>query len=292
MDAQRPSQAHNDNDSKNKYPHCKTPLAIEKHASEVYTNTVFYEFQDEVHKGCFSCDIEDLIKENEQEITIVKEDDRRRTYEVVFNCTTNDTRCSCKMFERKGIPCRHMSSVWKRKRLELIPEKYVLNRWTKMATKKPILGFEGNIMEQCARMVDRKKILNDLWSEIHSCVSLAEDNEEDLSDLVKSIHTLRLELEAKKSGNVPPPSKTQDIEFLIGAIAPTETLIKPPKISKNKESGPSGEKAATSGTESDKWLKGDKEKAIEQQQKKKRVCRGCGELGYHDIRNCPEKLSS
>ncbi|XP_057248839.1 uncharacterized protein LOC130590788 [Beta vulgaris subsp. vulgaris] len=150
-----------------------------------------------------------------------------------------------------------------------------------MATKKPIFDLEGNILDQCTRLVDKKKTLNELWSEIYSCVSVAEQNEEDLTELVKNLRDLRLEMEAKKSANNT-RSKTQDIELLIGSVAPSEITIKPPKISSNKGSG----------TRSGKRIKGEREKAIEQHQKKKRLCSACGELGYHDLRNCPSKISS
>lgn len=62
MDAQRHAQDENDNDSKHKSPECKTPLAIEKHASEIYTTSIFYEFQDEVEFACFSCGVDELKK--------------------------------------------------------------------------------------------------------------------------------------------------------------------------------------------------------------------------------------
>ena len=99
-------------------------------------------------------------------------------------------------------------------------------------------------------------------------------------------------------------NKGQDIELLIGASVPTEIIVKPLKISKNKGTGvhvsnveTSKEKGAkidvpnveTRGR-SAKRLKGEKEKAVQQNQKKKRLCRGCGELSNHDIRNCPNKV--
>ncbi|XP_021763759.1 protein FAR1-RELATED SEQUENCE 5-like [Chenopodium quinoa] len=170
IDAQRHTQGQNDNDSKHKYPECKTPLGIEKHASHLYTNSVFYEFQYE--------------KENELELATVSEGNRTRTFDVVFNPTNYDTTCSCKLFHRQGIPCRHMIWVWKEKRFETIPEQYMLHRWTTMALKKPIFDLGGNLLQQCANIIDKKKLLNDLWSEIHTCVSLAEGKDEDNQDLV------------------------------------------------------------------------------------------------------------
>ncbi|XP_057248150.1 uncharacterized protein LOC130590157 [Beta vulgaris subsp. vulgaris] len=130
-------------------------------------------------------------------------------------------------------------------------------------------------------MVEKKKILNELWSEIYNCVSEAEQNEEDLAELFKNLRTLRLDMEAKKSANNT-CSKAQDIELLIGFVAPSETTIKPPKISSNKGSD----------TRSAKGIKDPREKAIEQHQKKKRLCNACGELGYHDLRNFPSKIHS
>ncbi|KAL2894043.1 Vacuolar protein sorting-associated protein 45 [Bienertia sinuspersici] len=126
-------------------------------------------------------------------------------------------------------------------------------------------------------MLDRKRILNNLWSEIRGCVSLVESNDEDLLDLVEKLKGFRLNLKAKHNASNNQSSKTQDIKLLLGASIPSETLIKLPQISKNKGSG----------TTTSKRLKGDKEKAMEKNEKKKRLCRGCGELSYHDIRNCP-----
>ena len=99
-------------------------------------------------------------------------------------------------------------------------------------------------------------------------------------------------------------NKGQDIELLIGASVPTEIIVKPPKISKNKGTGfyvSNEENSKNKGAEIDvpnaetrgrsaKRLKGEKEKVVEQNQKKKRLCGGCGKLSNHDIRNCPNKV--
>ncbi|XP_010678295.2 protein FAR1-RELATED SEQUENCE 5-like [Beta vulgaris subsp. vulgaris] len=225
------------------------PLLIEKHASEVFTCSIFYQVQEEVYNACFFCGIEEFIRENDLEIAKINEVNRKRTFEVVFNNTNYETNCSCKMFQRHGLPCRHMVWVWEAKNITMIPDKYVLNRWTTMATKKPIFDLEGNILDQCTRLVDKKKTLNELWSEIYSCVSVAEQNEEDLVELVKNLRDLRLDMEAKKSANNT-RSKTQDMELLIGSVAPSEITIKPPKISSNKDSG----------TRSGKRIKGERER--------------------------------
>ncbi|XP_021733064.1 protein FAR-RED IMPAIRED RESPONSE 1-like [Chenopodium quinoa] len=198
-----------DNDSKNKRPECKTPIPLEKDASELFTTTIFYEFQYELEIGCFNCGVEEMKKDNELYIFNLREGTRRRTFDVVFDPTTFDTKCFCKKLERD----------------------------------------EGNALEECINAVDKKMLLNDLWSEIHACVSLVQNNEDDLSDLVKKLRAMRV--------NVP-----NDVHV------PNEVHV----------------------PNSDKRMKSDREKSIEQSQKKKRLCKACGELGYHDSRNCPRKV--
>ncbi|XP_021775356.1 protein FAR-RED IMPAIRED RESPONSE 1-like [Chenopodium quinoa] len=198
----------------------------------------FYEFQYELEIGCFNCGVEEMKKDNELYIFNLREGTRRRTFDVVFDPTTFDTKCFCKKFERDGVPCRHMIWVWKARMLEKIPKAYVLNRWCTMAYKKPIFDLEGNVLEECINAVDKKMLLNDLWSEIHACVSLVQNNEDDLSDLVKKLRAMRVDLEQKKTnGSNNLSSKVKDIEMLIGASLPSNVLIKPPKISKNKGTG-------------------------------------------------------
>ncbi|XP_021773662.1 protein FAR1-RELATED SEQUENCE 5-like [Chenopodium quinoa] len=154
-----------------------------------------------------------LKKENGLEVAKVSEGNRIRTFDVVFNPTNYDTTCSCKLFYRQGIPCRHMIWVWKAKRFETIPEQYM------------------------------KKLLNDLWSEIHTCVSLVEGKDEDIQELMINIQGIRKDLEAKRIARNNETTarsennKGQDIELLIGASVPTKIIVKPPKFSKNKGTG-------------------------------------------------------
>ena len=54
MDAQRYNQEKLNVSSLHTVPQLKTPLPIEKHASEVYTRTIFLLFQYEVYKSSFT----------------------------------------------------------------------------------------------------------------------------------------------------------------------------------------------------------------------------------------------
>ena len=92
-----------------------TPLEIEKHAADIYTMKMFYEFQGELCAACFSCVVRKSRLSGDTEITTILVSNRRRPYGVTFNCDTEVTTCSCKMFERIGMVCKHVLCMWKSK---------------------------------------------------------------------------------------------------------------------------------------------------------------------------------
>ncbi|XP_039144101.1 protein FAR1-RELATED SEQUENCE 6-like [Dioscorea cayenensis subsp. rotundata] len=55
--------------------------------------------------------------------------------QVVYNVYTNeeefDIKCSCQLFEFRGIICRHICKVLIEKNVNDIPSRYILPRWTK-----------------------------------------------------------------------------------------------------------------------------------------------------------------
>lgn len=112
----------------------KSDLPMEKQAAQVYTGSVFREFQKEF------CDSFDYIAVE----TATSE--RNRTFVVSrwgenSNCTVSfysrddETRasCSCLNFEFVGILCRHILKVFTATKIALVPEVYYKKRWTKRA---------------------------------------------------------------------------------------------------------------------------------------------------------------
>ncbi|XP_074289113.1 protein FAR1-RELATED SEQUENCE 5-like [Silene latifolia] len=71
----------------------------------------------------------------------------QKTCQVVYNSLTNDVECSCKLFNRKGIICRHIIWVYSGKQVHTLPDKYILMRWTKNAHKIPLYGPHGELIE-------------------------------------------------------------------------------------------------------------------------------------------------
>ncbi|KAK9672833.1 hypothetical protein RND81_12G127800 [Saponaria officinalis] len=274
MDAQRWKQSKLIADSKNSFANLLTPLDLEKHASEFYTPTIFFEFQDELKAACFSCGVENIEKQNAEHITI-RDRERNNLYTVVFTANEEKLVCSCKRFQRHGILCRHALWALKEKGFKKVPSEYLLARWSKLATCQPMFNVDGSLLADCASFNAQKNKINELWSKMFSCVSIVENNEESIDELMELLQEFKSKkahkFDVRKSKN-----KKTELEMLIGVSIPEEVTVLPPKQSKNKGSG--------------KRILSEKEKAIQEHKKAPRKCNACGEIGFHDSRNCPEKM--
>ncbi|KAK9671525.1 hypothetical protein RND81_12G036300 [Saponaria officinalis] len=133
MDQQRHTHKCLEIESNNSVPKTITPLSMESHALTVYTHEVFKE-----------------IRYNQNttfEITAIEDSQQSKTFAVQYNALTSDVIFNCKLFERRGIICRHIFWVFSNKLLKTIPEKYILMRWSKNALRGPIYDLHGNIIE-------------------------------------------------------------------------------------------------------------------------------------------------
>lgn len=126
-------------------PTLKTPSSILKQAAAIYTRTVFDLFQDEFVEslGYFADKIEGgvISKYN------VTKDENACTFIVTHDSSEERTSCSCYKFERSGILCRHILRVYLTVDVRLLPEHYILKRWTKDAKN-------GFVLDECARYND------------------------------------------------------------------------------------------------------------------------------------------
>ncbi|KAG6502293.1 hypothetical protein ZIOFF_042184 [Zingiber officinale] len=119
-------------------PLLKTPSPIEKQAAAVYTKEIFEKFQEEFIEslGYYVNKIEDgpNIK-----YSVIKEEENNRTYFVHFNEPDKTANCSCCKFESSGILCRHIFRVFFTVGVHVIPECYILKRWTRNAASTELL---------------------------------------------------------------------------------------------------------------------------------------------------------
>nr|KAJ0213718.1 hypothetical protein LSAT_V11C400220150 [Lactuca sativa] len=72
MEKQRHQQSLLDYQSTTTTPKLRTPLAIEKHASEIYTHNIFLDIQKELYKSVFYCVQESLVIEDENTYAILR----------------------------------------------------------------------------------------------------------------------------------------------------------------------------------------------------------------------------
>ncbi|XP_021713484.1 protein FAR1-RELATED SEQUENCE 5-like [Chenopodium quinoa] len=105
--------------------------------SKAYTNEKFLEVRDEV----IGLKHTNIVKTgNIGSINLYDVDEKipkpvwkatRRTFKVSIDKEKGEFSFSCKLFEFRGILCRHMIKVIHTEDIECIPEKYILNRWRK-----------------------------------------------------------------------------------------------------------------------------------------------------------------
>ncbi|KAM0930404.1 hypothetical protein ACQ4PT_001098 [Festuca glaucescens] len=116
-------------------------LNIEKQASVFYTREVFDRFQKLI------ADNTAFILEPKQNdaglrFSLVASDRRdTRAYQVEADIANGLYECSCNMFDMCGLICPHIIRVMVHLNIQLIPNRYMLERWSDAATKgAPVPG--------------------------------------------------------------------------------------------------------------------------------------------------------
>ncbi|XP_042963700.1 protein FAR1-RELATED SEQUENCE 5-like [Carya illinoinensis] len=115
---------------------CVFRSPIEKKFQELYTNAKFKEVQQQVI-GVLDLDPSLLTSDGvmksylvEYEVRI-QEYSKQVTYSVQFNVNDCNAKCSCGLFEIRGIMCRHILAVFKCNSVKVLPDRYILDRWRK-----------------------------------------------------------------------------------------------------------------------------------------------------------------
>ncbi|CAO2822717.1 unnamed protein product [Amaranthus hypochondriacus] len=176
--------------------------------------------------------------------------------------------CDCKLYKRIGILCSHAICVMSARQITQIPKQYILDRWTKIALKKPIFDLHGNVIEESKNCDNMGKLLGQVWCEIFSCVGLAQRSESDLQSLLQNLKEISRKLEESDDVRVE-ITKEQQIELLVGPGSSSTMEIQNPIQSKNK-----GKRQR---------IIGEKELNIEQSKKPKRKCKTCEKLIYVEV---------
>ncbi|XP_021747141.1 protein FAR1-RELATED SEQUENCE 5-like [Chenopodium quinoa] len=280
LDAQR--HEHNELYRLNKLePQLVTNLHLEKHAAVVYTCSIFYDFQEECQEACFSCGVESCssLYGDAVEFSVIVDHEKRKNFDVNFDLATYESSCTCRMFESQGVLCRYILFVMKGKCIREILNAYILNRWRKDVLKKA--SVIDVALVDASKYDKKKQLVSDVWSKIFICVSLTDQSEDDLSELIRTLSSFEEQMISKNNPENAPSSKEvkdADIRVLVGSNE-VDVNVLPPNQCLNKGSA-----------RNSKRLKSAKEIPSEKKSKKGRTCRACGQSGiFHDSRNYPNK---
>ncbi|KAI9200135.1 hypothetical protein LWI28_003148 [Acer negundo] len=109
---------------------------IEKRFQELYTYFKFKEVQQQVtdlidinpqlHKS--NCAVKTYLVNDEVHLA---EFTKLVTFSVDFSEEDSSAKCSCGLFQMRGILCRHILVVFRCNKIKFLPDIYILDRWRK-----------------------------------------------------------------------------------------------------------------------------------------------------------------
>ncbi|KAF7824355.1 protein FAR1-RELATED SEQUENCE 5-like [Senna tora] len=164
-----------------------------KSSAKVYTPPIFDEFQYEFNIS-LACSIKYKHESEagfEYGIIIVG---REVEFRVLFNPPLKAVSCSCKRFENFGILCGHALKVLDVNEIKIVPDQYILGRWTKNARSDVILDVKENEVEQDSKLI-RIRRHRQLWPDLVYLTSEVIDSEEGFLLVAKGLKDLRKQAE-------------------------------------------------------------------------------------------------
>ena len=174
-----------------------------------------------------------------------------------------------------GRPCSHILFMLRTTQNNVLPNCYVLPRWTKKAILKPIFEVTDSVLKEGVEIDLKKALLSDLVSCFHSLVNDIEDDPEDIQCLFDLVRKERNERMQRPSATTGQSDIVATLERFVGPIPNTLDIHPPPK-SKNK------------GRPRQSRLQSIVEKIHDKAKKETRYCKQCNKPG-HNSRTCKER---
>ncbi|XP_024928240.3 protein FAR1-RELATED SEQUENCE 5 [Ziziphus jujuba] len=187
-------------------PVLKTPLPVEKQAAEIYTRKMFSIFQDEVFESLvlavkLSGEEGGTIKKYE----VARFDEEHKVYFVDFNITEQIATCSCKMFEFEGILCRHVLAVFKATNVFILPQHYILKRWTRNAKDVAMLHILPSVEMQGNSQKGKNLQYSILYQEAIKCAEEGLASDHIFKVALNALREARINIMAAKKNAVNAP---------------------------------------------------------------------------------------
>ncbi|KAK9705483.1 hypothetical protein RND81_07G060500 [Saponaria officinalis] len=116
---------------------CDKSILVEEVFHKLYTNEKYKEVRAEV-LGLLHTNVVIVLKMGSytkyaaaEKIVNPVWKTTRKTFDVTIDTTNGEFNCTCKLFEFKGILCRHIIRCIEIEDVKFIPDKYIVNRWRK-----------------------------------------------------------------------------------------------------------------------------------------------------------------
>jgi hypothetical protein len=128
LECQRHEELKTDMISIHSTPLLSTPWPMEKQISILYMHNMFKSFQKDVVAARDYCFVVEIMQEEDVKVVIINDGSVRERV-VQWSESNKFGSCSCKLFERMRIPCRHIIVTLRGEKLYEIPSSYILKRW-------------------------------------------------------------------------------------------------------------------------------------------------------------------
>ena len=166
----------------------------------VLTNAKFKEFTEEL-TGKMYCGIGSLKSQNEYleyevfEDVMDNEEIVKKQFSVWFRKGDSheecDIRCICRLFEFRGMLCRHALTVLTNENIYLVPNKYILRRWRKDVKRrhtKAKVSYSNWVVSDVGRRYDK---MCNAFSEV---ADLASELDEKCTLVLDRVNELKSEI--------------------------------------------------------------------------------------------------
>ncbi|GFS30924.1 hypothetical protein Acr_00g0014800 [Actinidia rufa] len=125
-----------DSSSLHSYIPCFSKFELEQQFQSAYTISKFKDVQKELVEMvycnlCLSEEGDGISEYEVREDVLFGENRRRVTFKVWFKENGSEANCNCRLFEFRGILCKHCIIVFLENGIYRLPERYILRRWSK-----------------------------------------------------------------------------------------------------------------------------------------------------------------
>jgi hypothetical protein len=207
------NEVHADFDCFNHTIPCAINLSLEKQFLDVYTNAklkeVHQQFATNMHCNNFLLKSEGTIS-TYQVVKMCQHDNHMidKIFVVSFNEDKLEVKCTCAIFEFRGIVCKHSISVLVTKKVTMLPPRYILNKWRKDINRKYTLiksSCDAFMSSSNAQRYDR------MFKKFEELASLALESVEYSMEVMKNLNMLNEKYRLLKSKNVLSPVKVKHL---------------------------------------------------------------------------------